>query len=168
MTTRIVSAATGKSFDFGPVGGSDTFGARLTQLGAGLNLKGLGINLTEVPPGKRAFPFHNHLANDELFIILEGEGTFRIGQEEIPVGPGDVCGAPRGGAETAHQLINTGQTTLRYYAISTKNDPEVVEYPDSGKFSVSAIWPGEDFMKAHLRHVGRREQLLDYWDGEKT
>lgn len=97
MTTRIVSAATGKSFDFGPVGGSDTFGARLTQLGAGLNLKGLGINLTEVPPGKRAFPFHNHLANDELFIILEGEGTFRIGQEEIPVGPGDVCGAPGAG-----------------------------------------------------------------------
>lgn len=168
MTTHVISPDQGRSFDFGPEGGSDTFGAKLTQLGAALGLKGLGINLTEVEPGKRAFPLHNHLANDEMFIILEGEGTFRIGHEEIPVGPGDICGAPRGGPDTAHQLVNTGQTPLRYYAISTKNDPEVVEYPDSGKFAVSAIWPGEDFMKAHLRHVGRREQLLDYWDGEET
>jgi len=32
-----------------------------------------------VPPGKRAWPFHNHHVNEELYVILDGEGVVRIG-----------------------------------------------------------------------------------------
>jgi uncharacterized cupin superfamily protein len=42
-------------------------------------MAGLGAMFVTVAPGKRAFPFHNHLGNDEMFVILEGEGTFRFG-----------------------------------------------------------------------------------------
>ncbi|PRY26566.1 putative cupin superfamily protein [Aliiruegeria haliotis] len=153
-------------FPMEPQGGSATFGATVSPLGGPLGLSGLGAMLVTVQPGKRAFPFHNHLGNDEMFVILEGEGTFRLGETEHPVRAGSVCGAPKGGPETAHQLINSGTTPLRYIGISTTQDPEVVEYPDSGKFAAIAVAPGADFMSAHLKHVGRREDGRDYWEGE--
>jgi len=41
-----------------------------TRLGARL----LGYNITAVPPGKRAFPLHNHMVNEEMFFVVEGHG----------------------------------------------------------------------------------------------
>ena len=79
---------------------------------------GMGVMLHVVEPGKKAFPFHAHHMTQELFVILEGEGTYRFGAESYPVKAGDVCAAPTGGAETAHQIVNTGKTTLRYLGIS--------------------------------------------------
>ena len=149
-----------------PEGGEARYGAAIRPLSPKLGLSGLGAMEVELPPGKRAFPAHNHLGNDELFIILEGEGTFRIGDREHPVRAGDVCAAPRGGPDTAHQLINTGEGVMRYIGVSTQNDPDIVEYPDSGKFAALAVAPGKDFLNAHLRHVGRREDCRGYWEGE--
>jgi len=148
-------------------GGDGTrFAATIAPVGAVIGSGGLGAMFVTVAPGKRAFPFHNHLGNDEMFVILEGTGTFRLGDQEYPVKAGDVCAAPRGGPDTAHQLINTGETDLKYLGISTNQDPDVVEYPDSGKYAAMAIAPGQDFMSAHLKVVGRAEDGLDYWDGE--
>ena len=146
---------------------STRFGATVAMVGRLLGLEGLGCNYITVEPGKRAFPAHNHLGNDELFVILEGQGTYRFGDSDFPVGPGDCCAAPRGGTEKAHQLINSGNATLKYLAISTCRDPDVIEYPDSGKFAAVAIAPGADFMNAHLKFVGRTESAVDYFDGEE-
>jgi uncharacterized cupin superfamily protein len=146
---------------------SDRFGAMVAPVGEALGLTGLGLLITTVAPGKRAFPFHNHLGNDEAFVILEGDGTYRYGKGEYPVRAGSICGAPRGGPDTAHQLINTGAGPLRYVGISTRQDPEVVEYPDSGKYAAIAIAPGTSFRDAHLRVVGRAGESLRYWDGEE-
>ena len=165
----VVSVADLEGFPMGPEGGSDRMGAKLIgQMGDALGLTGLGLTYTVVEPGKRAFPFHNHLGNDEAFVILDGAGLYRFGTGEYPVKPGDVCGAPKGGPDRAHQLINTGDTDLRYIGISTRQDPDVVEYPDSGKFAAVAIAPGAHFMAAHLRFVGRVEETRNYWEGEET
>jgi hypothetical protein len=43
--------------------------------------------------------------------------------------------------------------------------PEVVEYPDSGKFAVFSR-PDEQATQLGFRFVGRKETSLDYWDGE--
>ena len=145
---------------------STRFGATIAPIGGRIGLSGLGCMLLKVEPGRRAFPYHNHLGNDEMFVILEGQGTYRIGDSEHPVGPGDICGAPRGGSDTAHQIINTGDVPMTYLAISTCHDPDVVEYPDSGKFAAIAISPGPDFMNAHLKFVGRQSSAVDYYDGE--
>ena len=40
--------------------------------------------------GKRAFPFHSHRVNEEMFFVLEGKGEIRIGTETYPVTRGDV------------------------------------------------------------------------------
>lgn len=144
----------------------EVFTCRMASVGADLGLKKLGVAALAVEPGKRAFPFHNHHGNDELFIVLEGEGTFRFGADEHPIKVGDICAAPCGGPETAHQIVNTGTATLRYVAVSTKQDPDVVEYPDSGKFGVMAIGEGRTFFTAKLTHIGRQENAVNYWDGE--
>ena len=151
-----------------PEGGSERFGASVAPLSDTFGMHGLGVMAITVPPGKRAFPFHNHLGNDELFVILEGTGSYRVGSETVPIKRGDVCAAPRGGPDTAHQIINSGDVPLRYVGISTRQDPDVVEYPDSGKFAAMAVWPGKNFISAHLKFVGRKDDSGDYWDGEDT
>jgi len=133
-----------------------------TSFGDRLGLTQIGASYNEVPPGKSGCPFHNHHGEDELFVILEGEGLYRYGEAEHAVRAGDVLGAPAGGRETAHQLVNTGGVTLRYLGLSGKARADVVEYPDSGKFLSFATAPdGRRF-----RFVGRAEGEVDYWDGE--
>jgi uncharacterized cupin superfamily protein len=122
-----------------------------------------------VPPGKTAYPRHNHRNNEELFVILQGSGSYRRGEKKWPVRAGDAISAPAGDTATAHQLSNTGDEDLKYIAISTRNDPDVCEYPDSGKFMVAAgIPPGGGMMTADFRILGREREILDYWDGEDT
>ncbi|MFT4185593.1 MAG: cupin domain-containing protein [Rhizobium sp.] len=133
------------------------------SFGAMIGLKDLGISYNEVPPGKSGCPFHNHHVEEELFVILDGEGEYRFGTERIAVTKGDVLGAPAGGHETAHQLINTGPGVLTYLAISTKAKTEIVEYPDSGKFLAKTNRAGAS---KPFRFIGRDGAPVDYWDGE--
>lgn len=101
---------------------------------------------------------------EELFVILEGEGTYRFGGERYAVGPGDVLGAPAGGSETAHHLINTGTLPLKYLSISTMAATEICEYPDSGKFLARTRRAGAP--QASFDFIGRARSTTDYWDGE--
>ena len=165
MAQPVVRTSETFEFDTTPEG-SGRFGARCRRIGQELELDGLGCMHVVVQPGKRAFPLHNHLGNDEMFFILSGKGTYRFGDSEYPVSAGDICGAPKGGPDKAHQLVNSGDAPLEYLAISTMNDPDVVEYPDSDKFAAVAVRPGPSFFKAHLRFIGRRQDSLDYYDGE--
>jgi uncharacterized cupin superfamily protein len=145
------------TYDFG-----ERYQGRGARLGEQLGLTHLGASYDELPPGKRACPFHNHHANDELYVIVAGSGTYRCGGREFAVAAGDVLGAPAGGRDTAHQLINTGSETLRFLVISSMRDPDICEYPDSGKFYAFAKGDGE----ARFRYVGRPDSAVNYWDGE--
>ena len=145
-----------------PTGASaERFDAAFAQLGEPLGLTTLGVNVTAVPPGKSAFPFHSHRANDELFLVLAGRGELRLGDQRHPVKVGDLIGCPAGDASTAHQLVNNGDAELRYLAVSSELDPEVCEYPDSGKIGVYC-GSGE----TGLRHLSRSADQVDYWLGE--
>jgi uncharacterized cupin superfamily protein len=148
-------------------GHGDGFAAKIGQFGPHIGLNKLGCRLVVLPPGKKAWPFHNHHVNEEMFVILEGSGTLRFGPDRFPVRAGDVIACPAGGQETAHQLIASDDGELRYLAISTMLQPEVAEYPDSGKFNVmSGSAPGGNPEQRLLHFIGRRESALDYWDGE--
>jgi uncharacterized cupin superfamily protein len=154
--------------EYYPMGHGERFEARIGAIGPRIGAQKLGYNLTVVPPGKRAFPFHNHRVNEEMFFVVVGEGEFRIGEERHPIRQGDVIACPPGGPETAHQIVNTSETAdLKYLAVSTRFSPEIAEYPDSGKFGVLAeLGPGADGMPQMLRFISRRESSLDYWEGE--
>lgn len=163
--TPVIAAAEAPTIPLEAPAGSG-YAADLAPLGAALGLTKLGCSVITVPAGHRAFPFHAHHANDELFVVLEGEGELRLGEARRPLRAGDVVGCPAGGAETAHQIRNSGAGVLRYVAVSTMLDPEVAEYPDSGKIGVLSLGEGRDFFTARLRHVCRPEDGRDYWEGE--
>ena len=146
---------------------AERFDAQVGMIGSVLGAQKLGYNITAIPPGKRAFPFHNHRVNEEMFFILEGSGEIRIGHERYPIRQGDIIACPPGGAETAHQIINTSNAELKFLAISTAQSPEICEYPDSGKFSIWAEFPTDtDGKPQGFRYVGRAADSIDYWDGE--
>lgn len=143
------------------------FACKAGRIGGVTGMRDLGAQYIVVPPGKSGFPFHSHRNNEEMFVILEGTGEFRKGSERWPIRAGDVISAVAGDASTAHQIINTGSVDMRYFAISTRNDPDICEYPDSGKFMVaSGIAAGGGMMGAEFVLRGRDKPLLDYWDGE--
>ena len=144
------------------------YGGADVRIGPMIGVKDLGISYSVVQPGKSGCPFHNHHVEDEMFIILEGEGIYRFDDKTYPIKAGSVLGAPAGGQETAHQIINTGTTPLRYYGISTMSIADVCEYPDSGKFGVFSRSTRNPYDKSTIRHLQHLDHKgIDYWDGEK-
>ncbi|WP_109806774.1 cupin domain-containing protein [Sphingosinithalassobacter portus] len=145
----------------------DRYQARMASFAAPLGATMLGGRLVVVPPGKRAWPFHGHHANEELFVILSGTGRLRYADGDHGLRAGDVALCPAGGAASAHQIVNDGDVDLRYLAISTMNAPDVLDYPDSGKFAVMAgTAPGGDKTGRTVDHVGRYADAVGYWDDE--
>ncbi|MEP7056440.1 MAG: cupin domain-containing protein [Caldimonas sp.] len=137
----------------------DTVCARLAR---GTAATRLGISIDIVAPGMRGCPYHFHHAQEEAFVILEGSGTLRVAGEMLALKAGDTIFIPPG-ADYPHQIINTSQAPLKYLSIGTRDSPEIVEYPDSGKYLATATRTGE----AHgLARMHRAENDLDYWDGE--
>lgn len=141
------------------------FEMRMQALSDPAGGKAIGANLTTVPPGKAAFPFHHHYGNEEHFYVLRGQGLLRVGTEQYPVRPGDYIVNPPGGPEHAHQLINTGTEDLVYLGLSTRQYPEVVGYPDSGKTGVAVVPWGAPGPERFLVADGERSKT-PYWDGE--
>jgi uncharacterized cupin superfamily protein len=134
------------------------FKFRRKRLGAAAGGKAIGTSWFELPPGKRAFPFHFHLANEEAIYILEGEGTLRLGEETHPLRAGDYVTFNPG--PPGHQVINTGSALLRYLSFSTMLEPEVAVYPDSKKTGVLARRMG--FASVH-----KDGNEVDYYEGEE-
>jgi uncharacterized cupin superfamily protein len=133
--------------------------------GATCNEK-LGTALYKIMPGKKAFPYHYHHANEEAVYVLEGQGTVRINNKLLPIISGDYIAFPVG-AEHAHQIINTSDQPLLFLCFSTMRHPDVVQYPDAGKVGVTAgVAPGGDPEKRLLRAFFRKDDEVDYFDGE--
>jgi uncharacterized cupin superfamily protein len=139
----------------------DTLCARL---GAGTAASKLGISIDTLAPGMRGCPYHFHYAQEEAFVVLEGEGSLRVAGEVLPLVVGDVVFIPPG-PDYPHQIVNTSAAPLTYLSISTRESPEVVEYPDSGKYLATARGTADGAVRA-FDHVHRAADELDYWDGE--
>ena len=145
----------------------ERFEARLGAIGTRLGAQKLAYGLTILPPGKSAFPFHNHTVNEEMFLVLEGQGELRLGAERHALRAGDVIACPPGGPETAHQIVNTSGAELKFLGVSTRSFPEVAQYPDSNKLGVLGEIPaGADGKPRPLRFVGREQESLEYWTDE--
>ena len=140
----------------------DTLCARL---GTGTAATKLGISVDTVAPGKCSCPYHFHYAQEEAFVVLEGEGQLRVAGERLALRAGDVVFIPPG-PQYPHQIINTSAAPLKYLSISTRDSPEVVEYPDSGKYLATASGLLPDGTPQVFGRMHRAADDLDYWDGE--
>jgi uncharacterized cupin superfamily protein len=137
----------------------ETMGGRLAR---GTAAQKLGCSTDTLPPGKRSCPYHFHYAQEEMFIMLEGSGTLRVAGELLPIGAGDVICIPAG-PQYPHQIINTSDAPLKYLSVSTRELPEICEYPDSGKYILYAEKQGPLLGDGRMHRV---KDDLDYWDGE--
>jgi uncharacterized cupin superfamily protein len=138
--------------------------SRRGRIGDHIGARNLGYNLTVLPPGKAQCPFHCHHGAEEMFLILEGEGELRFGDQRFPIRAHDVIACPPGGPAVAHQIINTGAATMRYLALSTLVQVDACEYPDSGKVLIVAGERGE----RKIRKIFRAENAVDYYDRETS
>lgn len=143
------------------------FQAKLARLGPVLGAERLGAMLTVLEPGKRAFPLHAHHAIEEMFFIVEGTGSYRYGDQTFSIRQGDLLAAPTGGAERAHQIVNTGAGRMVFLAFSTIDPVDIVEYPDSGKLRVYAQGGMAEVADARLNHVMRHGPAVDLYEGEE-
>jgi uncharacterized cupin superfamily protein len=117
----------------------------------------VGMLIESPSPGKRLWPLHYHMLEEEHVLMLEGEATLLLGAERHAMKPGDYVCFPAG-QRTGHAIRNSGSGPCRYLMIGARNPNEVCVYPDSNKLAVDALRPGESiFDMAATRR---------YWDGE--
>jgi uncharacterized cupin superfamily protein len=144
----------------------DRFGHRRKQLGSAAGGERLGCSLYEIPPGRRAWPYHYHLANEEAIYVLEGSGTLRIDGERVEISRGDYVALPVGPAG-AHQITNSSDAPLRYLCFSTMVEPDVLVYPDSNKVGLFAgAAPGGARDRRTLQKFLRADAEVGYYEGE--
>jgi uncharacterized cupin superfamily protein len=135
-------------------------------VGMKIGSRKLGFNVTRVPPGRAAWPYHSHHANEEMFFVLEGRGSIRIANRKHRIREGDFISLPPGPG-SAHQIVNDSKAPLRYLAVSTMEAPEIAEYPESGKLGIfTGTAPGRTPGKRGYRHYARLRDRVGYWDGE--
>jgi uncharacterized cupin superfamily protein len=148
--------------DFTDIEENGYYTSKRAQFSASIGARKLGYNLTELPPGKSRCPFHSHREEEEMFLILEGDGELRFGDRRFKIRKHDVIACPTGGAEVAHQIINTGTLTMRYLSLSNNSNTEICEYPDSNKIGVyvtASESPG-------LRNMFLAENTVEYYERE--
>jgi uncharacterized cupin superfamily protein len=132
--------------------------SRDAWIGNRLGAELLGGSLYELDPGQRLFPYHLHHANEEWIVVVRGTPTLRTPDGEQELREGDVA-VFRRGAEGAHQVANRSDAPVRVLMLSSKVNPEIVEYLDTGKV-------GTRDAKGERILLSRAGEAVDYWDGE--
>ena len=142
------------------VPGRERFGGRFKHLtraavGDGYHV---GVVIESPAPGKRLWPTHYHMLEEEHALVLEGRVTLILGDERHEMTAGDYVCFPAG-QTVGHSFVNSGPGPCRTLMIGERNPNEVCVYPDSNKMAVDAL--------------RRRDGIFDmsgvrgYWDGEE-
>lgn len=137
------------------------FRARRARVGRQAGSEKLGASIWELPPGQAAYPYHWHLTEEELLVVLQGTPHLRTPEGWRELAEGEVVAFLRG-EEGGHQVMNRTDDTVRFLAFSTQPGPDIVMYPDSGK--VGAFERRPDGGGFH--ELFRVEDAVDYYDGE--
>lgn len=143
-------------------GDGGRFEAQLGPLAEPLGAEKLGYRMVMLPPGKTGWPYHSHHVNEEMFFILEGTGVLRFADKIYTVKPGDVISCPPG-PQGPHQLTNTSATPMKYLAVSTREFPDICEYPDSDKIGVYMDVPDN---AGPVNFMTKKSMEVSYWEDE--
>ncbi len=91
----------------------------------------MGATLYELAPGAQEDRMHMHYGAEEMFFVLSGRPSFRNGDGEEALAPGDVVFCPEGRAGL-HTFSNPTDEPVGLLAISAGSFPDVVAYPEHG------------------------------------
>jgi len=101
---KIIHVDPGEGAAFSAVGDVFRVLASGQQTGGAYSLSEIRVSANNGPPP------HVHSREDESFFVVEGEITFRIGDEKIVARPGTFILGPRG---VPHTFKNTSQSPAR-------------------------------------------------------
>ena len=137
---------------------TETIGRRVRYPGKELGSVRTGIRYAEVFPGKLNAAPHCHSAEEEIFVVLEGDGQLQLWEEggvaEHPVHAGSVvCRLAGTGVAHTFRAGDDGMTLLMY---GTRDPRDVCYYPRSQKVFFTG-----------LGLIMRVEEQPDFWDGEE-
>jgi uncharacterized cupin superfamily protein len=135
-------------------------GRRRRDLSGAAGSRWTGLKHIEMDAGTLSGPPHVHSAEEEIFVVLEGDGTLELTPpglgaepEAQPVRKGSVIARPPG-TGVAH-AFRAGKSGMVLIAWGAREPNDICWYPRSQKI----FWRG-------VGVVGRIEQL-DYWEGEE-
>jgi uncharacterized cupin superfamily protein len=141
------------------------FGATIRNVGVALGSQSTGMRHAAIAPGRLNAPPHCHSAEEELFVVLDGEGALLLydldGQAtgEHAVRAGHVVARPAGtGISHTFRAGDGGMTVLSY---GERKGEDVGFYPRSQKLAIRGFGGS-----GVLGGVVFRVQRADYWDGE--
>ena len=106
----------GKGYNVATVGDLSTFEGKafLKEI---IGTTGMEVSFGSLAPGQSVPFFHHHKQNEELYIVLSGEGIFTLDGNEIPVQSGSIVQiAPA----VSRCTKCTGETPLVYLCIQAK------------------------------------------------
>ena len=136
---------------------STTLGRRARYMSREAGSVRTGLRHLGVLPGKLNAPPHCHSAEEEIFVVLDGEGQLLLWEEdgvaEHPVRAGSVvCRPPGTGVAHAFRGGDDGMSLLTY---GTRDPNDMCFYPRSRKLYIRGL--------GLITRVGEQ---LDYLDGE--
>lgn len=137
------------------------FRAQRARISRQAGAERLGVSLWEVAPGQAAYPYHAHLTEEELVIVLSGRPSLRTTDGWRELEQGEVVSFRRG-EQGAHQIVNRTDESIRFLAFSPNGEPDVVVQLDSGKIGAFERRPDG----GGLRVWFRREDEVEYYEGE--
>jgi len=122
------------------------------DLGRAAGSQRSGLKHVALQPGARSSPRHCHSVEEELFVVLDGDGVLLLGDDQHSVRAGSVVARPPA-TEVAH-AFEAGGSGMTLLAYGTREPSDMCWYPDSSKILFGGLG------------VIARVEALDYWDGE--
>ena len=105
--------------------------------GRALGARGIALNVAELGPGQEGAPPHCHSMEEELFVVLEGDGTLTLGEDEHPVRAGSIVGRPP--ASRVPHAFRAGDQGMTLLMLSDKHGGDMTYYPRTGEVLIRGL-----------------------------
>jgi uncharacterized cupin superfamily protein len=116
---------------------------RARRLGMAAGAVATGLNHVVLKAGQDGAPAHCHSLEEEIFVVLEGDGVLELwapgekAPSEHPLSAGDVFSRPAG-TGVAHAL-RPGESGLTFLAYGTREPGDMCFYPHQGRVSLRGL-----------------------------
>ncbi|MCC6718504.1 MAG: cupin domain-containing protein [Acetobacteraceae bacterium] len=122
--------------------------ASMTDIGRTVSSQKIGLAIQTIAPGNWSSRRHRHVFQEEILVVMSGNGTLHHGDTPVPCGPGDVF-CYLAGDPAIHAFENTGTEPLVIWAFGDRHPHEICEYPDQGVAFVEGL--GAEVSLAEVR-----------------
>jgi len=141
------------------------FGAVIRNIGVAIGSRTTGMRHATIAPGRLNAPPHTHNAEEEMFVVLDGDGTLVLYDldgavtDEIPVRAGHVIARPA--ATGVAHTFRGGAHGLAVLSYGERRGEDVAFYPRSSKLAFRGFSGG-----GVLGGIVVKVERADFWDGE--